>query len=150
MNVDVALADPVVIFLVWIALPVAFVSVAWWVSGRGSDSALLRAWAATTILLAAVSAWLAQGQETVAAAFSGSARGGAFLQTAVILGAGLAVIALLSRRQRTRGVRVLTVGLIVRSVAAYLAVGLLFVLASVAISLSRDVAAVHITGALAA
>lgn len=150
MNVDVALAEPGVLFFVWIALPLAFVGLAWWVSGRGSDSALLRTWAAATILLAAVSAWLAQGQESVAAASTWSARSGAFLKTAVVLGAGLAVIALLSRRQRTRGVRVLTVGLIASAVAAYVGVVLVLFLASVAIALFRDVAAAPVIGVLAA
>ena len=90
MNVDIALADPVVLFLVWIALPAAFVSVAWRVSGSGSDSALLRTWAAATGLRAALSTWLLPGQESVVADSTWSARGGAFLQTAVVLGAGFA------------------------------------------------------------
>jgi hypothetical protein len=144
MNVDVAIADPVVIFLFWIVPPVTFVSISWWLTGRGRDSILIVAWAAATLLLAALTTWRAARQDPVDIDSAWGARGGAFLQSAVVLGSCLAAVALLSRRQRTQGVRVLTVGLMLRAVVAYVGVGLLLFVAIVAISFARDVAAVPI------
>jgi hypothetical protein len=144
MNVDVALADPVALFLFWIAIPVTFVSIAWWLTGRGRDSTLILAWAAATLFLATLTTWLAPRQDPVGAASAWGASGGAFLQMSLVLGSGLAAVALLLRRQRTRGVRVLTVGLVVRAVAAYVGVSLLLSIAIVALSIARDVAAVPV------
>lgn len=148
MSVAVALANPVVMFLFWIALPATFVGLAWRLISRGRDSALLLLWMAATILLAAAMTWLVPPQVLGNVALSWGARAQAFLQMAVILGASLAAIALLSRRQRARGVHVLSVGLVVRAIVAYVGVGLLLSLAIVAVSIARDVAVIPVSRVL--
>jgi len=149
VNVDVALVSPGVLILVWIALPVSFAGVAWWSTGRVHASHLLLLWVAATFLVSALNAWLAQPRDPSVTESTWPGLGEAFLQSAVVFGAGLAAIALLARRQRARGASALTFSLVLRSVLAFAGVVLLLFVGTVALTTMRELSEVPEFRALA-